>query len=45
MTLAALEVVRDRGLSVPEDFSLISFDNTPIVRFTQPPLTAADPVG
>lgn len=42
MTLAALEVARDRGLDVPRDFSLISFDNTPIVRFTQPPLTAVD---
>lgn len=42
MTLAALEVVRDRGKQVPADFSLISFDNTPFVRFTQPPLTAID---
>lgn len=42
MTLAALEVARDRGLHVPQDFSLISFDNTPIVRFSQPPLTAVD---
>ncbi len=42
MSLAALEVVRDRGLEVPRDFSLVSFDNTPIVRFTQPPLTAVD---
>ncbi len=42
MTLAALEVTRDRGLHVPRDFSLISFDNTPIVRFSQPPLTAVD---
>ena len=42
MTLAALEVVRDRGLHVPRDMSLISFDNTPIVRFSQPPLAAID---
>jgi LacI family transcriptional regulator len=42
MTLAALEVARDRGLHVPRDLSLISFDNTPIVRFSQPPLTAVD---
>ncbi|AWW75601.1 LacI family transcriptional regulator [Erythrobacter sp. KY5] len=42
MTLAALEVVRDRGMHVPRDISLISFDNTPIVRFSQPPLTAVD---
>jgi LacI family transcriptional regulator len=42
MTLAALAVARDRGLHVPRDLSLISFDNTPIVRFSQPPLTAVD---
>ncbi|TRD11806.1 LacI family transcriptional regulator [Erythrobacter insulae] len=42
MTLAALEVARDRGLHVPRDISLISFDNTPIVRFSQPPLSAVD---
>ena len=42
MALAALEVARDRGLHVPRDFSIISFDNTPIVRFSQPPLTAVD---
>ncbi|QZD93475.1 LacI family transcriptional regulator [Qipengyuania xiapuensis] len=42
MTLATLEVARKRGLDVPKDLSLVSFDNSPIVRFTQPPLTAVD---
>jgi LacI family transcriptional regulator len=42
MALATLEVARLRGLRVPEDLSLISFDNTPLVHFTQPPLTAVD---
>jgi len=42
MTLATLEVAREQGLRVPEDLSLISFDNTPIVRFTLPALTAVD---
>jgi LacI family transcriptional regulator len=42
MTLATLEVARERGSRVPEDLSLISFDNTPIVRFTLPALTAVD---
>lgn len=42
MTLAALEVAKERGLEVPVDLSLISFDNTPLVRFTSPPLTALD---
>lgn len=42
MTLATLEVARKRGLDVPSDLSLVSFDNSPIVKFTQPPLTAVD---
>jgi LacI family transcriptional regulator len=42
MTLATLEVARSRRLEIPRDLSIISFDNTPIVRFTQPPLTAVD---
>ncbi|HET7605049.1 MAG TPA: LacI family DNA-binding transcriptional regulator [Sphingomicrobium sp.] len=42
MALGALSVVHERGLEVPGDLSLLSFDNTPVVRFTQPPLTAVD---
>jgi LacI family transcriptional regulator len=42
MALAVLQVAKERGLSVPEDLSLVSFDNTPVVRFTQPQLTAID---
>ncbi|WP_084758280.1 LacI family DNA-binding transcriptional regulator [Sphingopyxis macrogoltabida] len=42
MALATLETARSRGLEVPRDLSIVSFDNTPIVRFTQPPLTAVD---
>ena len=42
MSLATLEVARERGLDVPRDLSLVSFDNTPIVHFAQPPLTAVD---
>lgn len=40
MTLATLERARERGIAVPQDLSLISFDDTPIVRFMQPSLTA-----
>ncbi|MGY4397153.1 LacI family transcriptional regulator [Sphingomonas sp. UYAg733] len=40
MALATLEVARLRDLDVPGDVSLISFDDTPIVRFTHPPLAA-----
>jgi LacI family transcriptional regulator len=42
MTLAALDTANQRGLKVPSDLSLISFDNTPVVRFTDPKLTAID---
>ncbi|MFN6933745.1 MAG: LacI family DNA-binding transcriptional regulator [Tsuneonella sp.] len=42
MALATLEVARAREIAVPEQLSLISFDNTPLVHFTQPPLTAVD---
>ncbi len=42
MTLAALDTATQRGLKVPQDLSLISFDNTPVVRFTVPQLTAID---
>lgn len=42
MTLAALDTANRRGLNVPDELSLISFDNTPVVRFTEPKLTAVD---
>lgn len=42
MALAVLQVANERGLAIPRDLSLISFDNTPVVRFTQPQLTAID---
>lgn len=42
MALATLDVAKSLRLDVPRDLSLISFDNTPVVRFTQPKLTAVD---
>ncbi len=42
MALATVEVAYEMGLKIPLDLSLISFDNTPLVRFTRPPLTAID---
>ncbi len=40
MTLATLELARERTLAVPGDLSLISFDDTPIIRLAHPSLTA-----
>ena len=42
MSLATLEVARELGFEVPSQLSIVSFDNTPIVNFSQPPLTAVD---
>ncbi|MFZ1743933.1 MAG: LacI family DNA-binding transcriptional regulator [Pontixanthobacter sp.] len=42
MALAVLEIAGQRGLSVPGDLSLISFDNTPAIRFARPAITAID---
>ncbi len=40
MALAALKTTERRGLSVPEDLSIISFDDGAGVKFSSPPLTA-----
>ena len=42
MALATLREANARGLSVPRDVSLVSFDDTPMVRLAVPPLTAID---
>lgn len=40
MALAALQVARSQGCRVPNELSIVSFDDTPIVKFSTPPLTA-----
>ena len=42
MALATLATAKEMGLEVPRDLSIVSFDNTPIVNFTEPKLTAVD---
>lgn len=42
MALATMAAAREIGLDIPRDVSIISFDNTPIVKFTEPKLTAVD---
>lgn len=40
--LAVLEVAAERGLSVPEDLSVIGFDNVPESALCDPPLTTVE---
>lgn len=42
MAVATMAVAKEMGLSVPDDLSVISFDNTPMAIFAQPSLTAID---
>ncbi|MER6329908.1 LacI family DNA-binding transcriptional regulator [Streptomyces sp. NPDC001034] len=39
MALGAIRAARERGLRVPRDFSVVGFDDSPLVAFTDPPLT------
>jgi LacI family transcriptional regulator len=39
MAVGALSAVREAGLRVPEDVAVVGFDDVPIARYVQPPLT------
>ncbi|MER5974313.1 LacI family DNA-binding transcriptional regulator [Streptomyces sp. NPDC002055] len=39
MALGAIRAARQRGLDVPRDISVIGFDDSPLIAFTDPPLT------
>jgi DNA-binding LacI/PurR family transcriptional regulator len=39
MALGAIRAARARGLSAPDDVSVVGFDDTELMRFTDPPLT------
>ncbi|HEY9368098.1 LacI family DNA-binding transcriptional regulator [Streptomyces sp.] len=39
MALGAIRAVRARGLDVPRDVSVVGFDDSPLIAFTDPPLT------
>jgi LacI family transcriptional regulator len=41
MAIGCLEAIRVRGLRVPQDIALAGFDNIPVARFLDPPLTTA----
>ena len=39
MAAGALAVLKENGINVPQDFSLVGFDDIPIARYTSPKLT------
>lgn len=39
MALGAIRAARERGLTVPDDVSVVGFDDTELMRYTDPPLT------
>ncbi|MEU8540764.1 LacI family DNA-binding transcriptional regulator [Streptomyces sp. NPDC048717] len=39
MALGAIRAAREQGLSVPGDVSVVGFDDSPLIAFTDPPLT------
>jgi LacI family repressor for deo operon, udp, cdd, tsx, nupC, and nupG len=46
MAIGALRAIKTRGLRVPEDISVVGFDDIRFARFSDPPLTTiAQPMG
>lgn len=39
MALGVVRAARERGLKVPEQLSVVGFDDSPLIAFTDPPLT------
>ncbi|WP_199566766.1 LacI family DNA-binding transcriptional regulator [Streptomyces triticagri] len=39
MALGAVRTARQRGLAVPDEVSVVGFDDSPLIAFTDPPLT------
>jgi alanine racemase len=39
MALGAIREARSRGLQVPGDVSVVGYDDSPLIAFTDPPLT------
>jgi alanine racemase len=39
MALGAIREARSRGLHVPSDVSVVGYDDSPLIAFTDPPLT------
>jgi LacI family transcriptional regulator len=39
MALGAIRTIREAGCSVPDDYSIVGFDNTPLSKYVSPQLT------
>src|SRR5206468_1978749 len=39
MALGVVRAARQQGLEVPRDVSVVGFDDSPLIAFTDPPLT------
>jgi len=39
MAIGAIQAIRDRGMNVPKDISIIGYDGEPEYEFSDPPLT------
>lgn len=42
MAVGALDAISERGLRVPEDISIVGYNDLPLVRFVAPPLTTIE---
>lgn len=42
MALGALRALRESGLRVPDDVSIVSYDNAELAQYTEPPLTTVE---
>jgi LacI family transcriptional regulator len=42
MAIGAMEAIRDSGLRIPEDISVVGFDNREVSDFVSPALTTVD---
>ncbi|MDY0290125.1 MAG: LacI family DNA-binding transcriptional regulator [Sphaerochaeta sp.] len=42
VAFGAMKAIKDKGLSIPENIGIISFDNFPLAEYMDPPLTVVD---
>lgn len=40
VAFGAMAAIRERGLTIPNDIALVGFDDIPLARYVDPPLTS-----